>query len=253
MTLDKAIALLLGAGFGARALDSRKGALARLGYALVGYDLLKTGISGEGSLFGAQGSGLAKGTGGKANLKFKETRVRTIAERVARVHEQMVLGTRDPEVYALAREVVTRKCGEDWCIPEKDHKGEMVALFNEARSRCRYTLDPTDYDAFQTPSKTLQLASGDCDDEVSLLGAMLRTIGIPVRSRIYQTQGNTTWNHINLMAQDPGSGEWISLDLAAIGKPAGWEVPKQYILKQRDFDVLEKEVPRLSAALNAVP
>ncbi|TAL42408.1 MAG: hypothetical protein EPN91_08495 [Salinibacterium sp.] len=578
MTLDQAIALLLGAGFGARALDGRKNALARVGYALVGYDLLKTGITGQGSIFGAQSSGLAKVSSSRAKLKFEERRVRTIAERVAYVHEQMVLGTRDPQVYALAREVVARKCGAEFCIPEKDHKGEMAALFNEARARCRYTLDPVDYDAFQTPGKTLQLASGDCfvkgtvvlkkghelvpveslrlgdeiwglnrwskvmntwekgvlptwniqlnngsamrltpdhkvwvwkckdehkdaryggqecscrldnrelvrirvrelkcgmvlpqperipfgsekmdptrayveglyvsdgssahsntfeiagqdgcpkeaqkkevericavlgiptrwyrkyitvkdkiwtqrmktmgtrapnkralsinleeggalnllrgimadsgknsqgfgstftttsrqlwlqtrvllkmagktaseryivdhgglgenpiwrlgirgggpagnaskllrvkdvvrdnvekpcfdietddhyvwlpeadwttsqcDDEVSLLGAMLRSVGIPVRSRIYQTQGNTTWNHINLMAQDPGTGTWHSLDLAAVGKPPGWEVPKQYIIKQRDFDVLEKEVPRLSAALNAVP
>lgn len=251
MTLDQAIALLLGAGFGARALDSRKGALARVGYALVGYDLLKTGLTGEGSLFGAQKSGLARATG-KTNLKFRETRARTIAERVAYVHEQMVLGTRDPAVYSLAREVLARKCGDDWCVPEKDYPGEMQALFNEARSRCRYTMDPIDYDAFQAPGKTLQLATGDCDDEVSLLGAMLRSVGIPVRSRIYQTTGQSTWNHINLMAQNPSDGTWVSLDLAAIGKPAGWEVPKSAIIKQRDFDVLEKEVPKLSAALNAV-
>jgi len=250
MDVDKVIALLFGLGFGTRALDGKKGTLARIGYGLVGYDLLKTAMTGEGTLFGAQKSGLAKV--GKNNLNFKERKVRTIAERVAYVHEQMVLGTRDPAVYALAREVVTRKCGDTWCIPEKDHKGEMVALFNEARSRCRYTLDPTDYDAFQTPGRTLELASGDCDDEVSLLGAMLRTIGIPVRSRIYQLQGADTWGHINLMAQDPGTGEWISLDLAAINKPAGYEVPKSFIVKQRDFDVLEKEVPKLSAALNAV-
>ncbi len=256
MTLDQAIALLLGAGFGARALDSKKAALARVGYALVGYDLLKTGFTGEGTLFGPMGkqqTGLVKGKGANVNLKFQERKVKTIAERVAYVHEQMVLGTRDPEVYALARQVLSRKCGNEWCTPEKAHKEEMKALFEEARARCRYTLDPVDYDAFQTPSKTLQLATGDCDDEFALLGAMLRTVGINVRSRIYQTVGQPTWNHINLMAQDPGDGSWHSLDLAAVGKPAFWEIPKQYVLKQRDFDVLEKEVPKLSAALNAVP
>lgn len=254
MTLDRAIALLLGAGFGARALDSKKSVLARVGYALVGYDLLKSGLSagnGEQSLFGpagAQATGLAKGT--KTKLKFEERRVKTIAERVAYVHEQMVKGTRDPEVYALARAVLTRKCGETWCLAEKDYDGEMRAMFEEARSRCRYTMDPLDYDAFQTPRKTLELAAGDCDDENSLLGALLRSVGINVRSRIVQMTGNDTWNHIYLMAQNPTTSEWRALDLAAIGKPAFWEVPKQSIIRHRDFDVLEKEVPKLQSLLN---
>lgn len=254
MTLDRFIALLFGVGFGSRAFDSRKAMLARIGYGLVGYDLLKSGLTGEGdrAFLGPQTTGLARASASqKRKLKFQERRVNTIAERVAYVHEQMIQGTRDPEVYALARAVVARKCGDTWCIPEKDHRGEMRALFDEVRSRCRYTLDPTDYDAFQTPRKSLELSAGDCDDETSLLGAMLRTVGINVRSRIVQTTGNTTWNHIYLMAQDPSNGEWLSLDLAAVGKPAFWEVPKQFIIRQRDFDVLEKEVPKLSAALNA--
>ena len=255
MNLDRIIALLLGAGFGARAFDSKKAALARIGYALVGYDLLRSGIVGQGAQFfgpaGAQQSGLAKGTS-KTKLKFEERRVKTIAERVAYVHEQMILGTRDPEVYALAREVLSRKNWDgNWTTPEKNAKAEMEALFNEVRARARYTLDPVDYDAFQTPRKTLQLGTADCDDSTSLLGAMLRSVGINVRSRIVQTTGNTTWNHIYLMAQDYGNSEWISLDHAAVGKPPGWEVPKSMILKQRDFDVLEKEVPKLSAALSA--
>lgn len=250
MTLDRLIALLLGAGFGARAFDKNKSALARVGYGLVGYDLLRSGLAGQGDQFfgptGAQRTNLAQAN---TKLNFEERRVKTIAERVAYVHEQMVKGTRDPQVYALARAVLTKKCGDDWCVKEKDYPGEMTALFNEARSRCRYTMDPVDYDAFQTPRKTLELAAGDCDDENSLLGAMLRSVGIQVRSRIVQTTGNTTWNHIYLMAQNPENGSWTSLDLAAIGKPAGWEVPKQHIIRQRDFDVLEKEVPRLQAMM----
>lgn len=253
MNLDQFIALLLGAGFGARALDSKKSALARIGYGLVGYDLLKTGLTGQGTLLGptgAQNTSLVKSGNTARKPKFEERRVKTIAERVAYVHEQMVKGTRDPDVYRLAREVLARRNPDgSWVVPEKDYMGELTALFNEARARCRYTMDPVDYDAFQTPSKTLEFETGDCDDEMSLLGAMVRTVGMQVRSRIVQTEGNTTWNHIYPMAQRPDTGEWVALDLAAIGKPAGWEVPKKFIIRQRDFDVLEKEVPKLQAMM----
>jgi len=206
----------------------------------VSFDLISTAMKPEGHLFGEQPKpaklGYAKAEAG-VPLKFEEKRVRTIQERVAHVHQQMIQGTRDPKIYALAREVMTRKCGEDWCIPEKDHKAEATAIFNEVRKRVRYTWDPTDYDAFQTPAKTLALHAGDCDDYVSLTGALLRSIGHKVRSRIVQTTGSSTWNHIYLAVLV--NGQWMPLD-PSVKQPAGWEVPASMVLKKQDYDVVEK-------------
>ena len=74
---------------------------------------------------------------------------------------------------------------------------------------------------------------------VGLLGAMLRSVGHQVRSRIVQTQGFDTWNHIYLVAKHPQTGEWVSLD-PTVDKPAGWEVPENHVIRKKDFDVVEK-------------
>lgn len=239
MTLTQIGAGLIGAAFGLKVFDENKALWARVAYGVVAFDLIKTAMAQEGHLFGEKANTkLADaGTASKPPLKFQERRVKTIQERVAYVHQQMIAGTRDPKIYALAREVLTRKCGDEWCLPEKDHKAEVTALFNEVRKRVRYTWDPTDYDAFQTPAKTLQLRAGDCDDYVSLLGALCRSVGHKVRSRIVQTQGSDTWNHIYLAVNI--NGQWMPLD-PSVKQPAGWEVPQNLVIRKQDFDVVEK-------------
>lgn len=237
-TLDKVVGLLVGGALGIRVLDGRKNVLARAAYGLVGYDLISSALAaqdGRALLGDAEGE---RSGPNRVPLNFEKRQVKSIEQRVAWVHEQMVKGTHDPKIYALARAVITQRCGDDWCVPPKDNAAEAKALFEEVRKRVRYTWDPTDYDAFQTPEKTLALRAGDCDDMVSLLGAMLRTIGLKVRSRIVQTTGNTTWNHIYLLVQIPGKG-WMPLD-PTVKQPAGWEVPSEYIIRKKDFDVVEK-------------
>lgn len=245
--LDKVIGLALGAAFGARVLDERKAAWARIAYGAVAADLISSALSNGGPVpglgkapYGPQKSaaGEAAQGGAKQPLNFEERRVKTIEQRVAFVHEQMVKGTRDPVVYALAREVLSRKGPHgEWVVREKDNWGEVQALFWEVRKRVRYTWDPTDYDAFQTPRKTLALKAGDCDDQVALLGALCRTVGYKVRSRIVQTQGETNWNHIYLAVEVPGKG-WTPLD-PTVAQPPGWEVPAKFIIRKQDFAVQE--------------
>jgi hypothetical protein len=168
--IDQLINGLVGAAFGLRAFDDRRPIWARAAYAAVGFDLVRAAYKGDpiltpGSVGDVQGRALRTATGDAAPaLKFEEVKLRTndVAERVKYIHKQMVAGTRDPQVYALARAVLSRKCGSEWCVKERDHRGEATALFNEVRSRVRYTLDPTDFDAFSSPSKTLAMHAGDC-------------------------------------------------------------------------------------------
>lgn len=239
---ERIAAGLIGAAFGLKIFDEKKPLWARVAYGAVSFDLLSAAVkpAEEHILFGDPKQRLADagaqaskaGASVKKATTFVEKRVKSIQERVAYVHKQMIQGTRDPKIYTLAREILVQKK-----VPEKDNKAEAVALFNEVRSRVRYTWDPTDYDAFQTPSKTLALQTGDCDDYVSLLGALCRSVGLEVRSRIVQTKGNSSWNHIYLMVKI-GSG-WMPLD-ASMKEPAGWEVPANLIIRKQDFDVVEE-------------
>lgn len=256
MKLESVAQLLLGAVMGIRVLDSKKPLWARAGYGLVAADAFKdvfatpeNPVLGDGS----EQEGQEAGAGSPKPLQFRAYRVRTIQDRVAKVHEQMVAGTKDPKIYKLARETLTKQDGSgNWVVKEKDHAGEVTALFNEVRKRVRYTWDPTDYDAFQTAVRTLELHAGDCDDMTSLLGALCRSVGHRVRSRIVQTKGSSTWNHIYPVVYVQGwannranpargtshASDWMSVD-PSVNKPAGWEVPREMVLKMKDFDVVE--------------
>lgn len=168
MKLEAIAQTLLGAVMGVRVFDDKKPWWARAAYGVVAFELLKDGLGAVGqNATPAEGPALGDGAAQVINarkpLSFMPGRVRTIQDRVALVHKQMVASTKDPKVYALAREVLTRG-GRDgnWPVAEKDHWGEAQALFNEVRTRVRYTWDPTDYDAFQTAVRTLELHAGDC-------------------------------------------------------------------------------------------
>lgn len=232
----------IGLAFGSRAFNTQLGLLARLGYGLVGFDMVSKALQGQGTTL-APTNGLGRTSAGpspvKTKLHFEPREAKSIMQRVGYIHEQMLKGVRDPKVYALAREVVAQKCGDKWCIPERDARGEIAAVFGEVRKRVRYTLDPIDFDAFQTPNKTLELKAGDCDDEVALLGAMLRSIGHDVQSRIYHTRGFPTWNHIGLRVKLPDKS-WMPLD-PTVDKPPGWEVPRELMVQPpKDFDVVSR-------------
>lgn len=186
--IDKLIGLALGAAFGARVLDERKPIWARAAYGAVAADLISSALATGAPVFGKapfgpQQSAAGKAAGGKPGtpLNFEERRVKTIEQRVAFVHEQAVKGTRDPVVYSLAREILSRQdANGNWKVREKDNWGEVQALFWEVRKRVRYTWDPTDYDAFQTPRKTLALKAGDCVPATALVltaGYQLKPIG----------------------------------------------------------------------------
>lgn len=242
MKLEAVAQTLLGAVMGVRVFDDKKPWWARTAYGVVAFELLKEGLGSIGRDMNppegpALGDSAASVINARKPLTFAHGRVRTIQDRVAMVHKQMVASTKDPKVYALAREVLTRGGNDgEWPVAEKDHKGEVTALFNEVRKRVRYTWDPTDYDAFQTAVRTLELHAGDCDDMTILLGALCRSIGHQVRSRVVQTKDASSWNHIYLVVK-VGNG-WMPLD-ASVNKPAGWEVPREMVLKMKDFEVVE--------------
>lgn len=234
-TIDKGILGLVGVAFGLRVFDSSKSIPIRAGYGLVAWDLVSAAMNGDTAtdLEPASVGALTVQERGLTPLNFVPHTVRTIEERVDLIHRQMLHGVKDPSIYALARKTLVENN-----VPAKDSRAEIEAMFWLVKNRVRYTWDPLDYDAFQTPRKTLELKTGDCDDGVSLLGALLRSIGHKVRTRVVHTKGFDTWNHIYLLALLPDENRWMPLDFTVDQSP-GWEVPSSAMLaKPRDFDVV---------------
>lgn len=249
MSIDRLALGVTGGAFLLRALSGQLPAYARVGYLLVGINLVNSARAVSSAPMPASPFGeLAPGGGSTpTTLKFEPRKARTLSERVSYIHEQAIKGVKeDSKAYVLARQIVTRKCGNDWCIPERDHMGEVSALFWEVRRRVRYTLDPVIFDAFQTPDKTLELKAGDCDDATGLLAAMLISIGLPVSSRVVHTRGWDTWNHIYLVVTlpydvdlpDGTRSRQVPLD-PIFSQPPGWQVPKSHIIQMRDFPIVK--------------
>lgn len=76
-----------------------------------------------------------------------------------------------------------RNCAADMVqhLPGMSFYSEAKTLFEFVRNRVRYLQDVNDVETIQAPDVTLQLRRGDCDDQVTLLGALLESIGHPVR------------------------------------------------------------------------
>jgi len=163
--------------------------------------------------------------------------VKNIDERVSHIVGLVQRGRTDPKVVMLARRVVSQKCGDDWCIPERDYSGEVRAIFAEVRKRVRYVRDAWGVDQFTGARRSLyESHGGDCDDYVVTLGSMLQAIGYPVKLRVIQTVGSPDWSHIYLVVGLPPEqpSKWASLD-ASVNEPPGWEAPASQIRKKRDY------------------
>ena len=194
-------------------------------------------------------------------MRMRSFRIRSLDDRIAHLRRLVDEGKRDPQVYAFARRAINQRCGNGWCVPEKDNYNEARALFaalqgavpprmtprdltaaralfGEIRRNVRYTSDIDGVDTYQKPAHTLALRGGDCDDGSSLTCAALGSIGIPCRFKVIRTKGAREWNHIFPQAGFPRSNptRWVSMD-SSVNMPFGWQAPPRMVAQSKVFAV----------------
>ena len=103
--------------------------------------------------------------------------------------------------------------------PEKDQFSEVEAVFNYVRDHIRYTRDVLDVETLSTPEITLATRLGDCDDQSTLLAALLESVGYQTRFVIEGYQAPGHFDHVYL--QCLVNGEWIAMD-ATESHCMGW-------------------------------
>ena len=169
--------------------------------------------------------------------------VRTLDERMAVISAQAQRGKVDPRVIAWARKTLSKKCrsgwnGEQWCVPEKDTRAEIAAIFGALRRDIRYTSDVRGVDTYAHPKATLGTSAGDCDEYASTGCAALMAVGIPCRYKVIQTKDSSTPNHIYIQGGFPKEAprHWISLDASVPVKP-GWEAPASMVAKSWVYEL----------------
>lgn len=169
-------------------------------------------------------------------MRMRTFKINNLDDRIRHLRKLVDEGKRDPAVYAFVREALSQRCGEDWCIKEKDNVEEARAIFEAVRKRVRYTSDIANVDTYQKPAHTLALRTGDCDDFSTLLCSALLSAGIPCRFKVIRTVTGNDWNHIYAQAGFPRARpqKWISVD-ASVPVSFGWEAPASMIADQRVF------------------
>ncbi len=106
-------------------------------------------------------------------------------------------------------------------VPAKDYLGEIDAVFRWVQRHVRYTKDPFRIEVLHSARRMLELKAGDCDDMTIVLGALIKSIGHPVR--IVLTGPDPLrpdlFSHIYLEARH--HDQWIPLD-ATMPYGMGW-------------------------------
>lgn len=95
---------------------------------------------------------------------------------------------------------------------------EAQALQRFVQRSIAYRRDPTDYELVQSPEVTLKLGAGDCDDQATLLGALLMTTGHPARFVAVGMDGNP-FSHV--LVETKVANEWRCAE-TILPKPFGW-------------------------------
>lgn len=163
-------------------------------------------------------------------------KIKNLDDRITYLRKLVEKGKRDPGVYMFARDAVNKRCGNRWCVPEKDNVAEAKALFDAVRERVRYTSDIAGIDSYQKAPLTLRLRTGDCDDYSILACAAAASLGLPCRFKVIRTKDSDSWNHIYAQIGFPRRNptKWVSFD-ASVAMPFGWEAPQQMVAASRVF------------------
>jgi hypothetical protein len=137
-------------------------------------------------------------------------------------------------------------------VAAKDYTGEVDALFRWVQRNVRYTKDPFHVEVLHAPRRMLELRAGDCDDMTILLGALVKSVGHPVR--LVLTGPNATrpdlFSHIYLEAQC--QGDWIPLD-ATMPFAMGWSpnAPVRLVLSVEEESNDDHPITRSTRATTA--
>lgn len=144
-------------------------------------------------------------------------------------------GAKSAKVRAKAIDIITAAR-----IPEKDYYGEAVALFDWVRDNIRYVKDPVGQETLSYAEETLfNSRSGDCDDQVIALMALLGAIGIRSYPVVVGVQKNAPYSHVYMHAIIPPgphrmAGSIIPMD-PIMRWPAGREAAAPRVQRKKEY------------------
>lgn len=112
--------------------------------------------------------------------------------------------------------------------PEKNEFHEAQSLFEMVRDCIRYVRDIHGIETLCAPEQTLLQRVGDCDDQTTLLAALLQSVGYATRFVIAGYTDSRMAEHVYLQVFI--NGAWVDCDPTETGMPFGWAAPDPVFL-----------------------
>lgn len=115
-------------------------------------------------------------------------------------------------------------------VEDRDHMGEVTAIFEFLQDKTRYANDPRGVEYIQTPEyvlKHIELGmrpSLDCDDYTVTGLALLRSLGYNTRIKIIGFSNNDIFSHVYGMVGI--DRKWVPFDCVRKDQSLGWESPR---------------------------
>lgn len=116
-----------------------------------------------------------------------------------------------PRLRQLAKKIVQR-------CPAKNIRCEVGSVHRYVSNQIRYVRDVQGVETVQAPDVTLRDKSGDCDDQAVLVGALLCSIGHPVR---FVAVGFRPGQFAHVYAETPIGIDWVAVETTMKGWPLG--------------------------------
>jgi len=114
----------------------------------------------------------------------------------------------------------------------KNHLQEAQELYRYVIGRVRYQKDPVDLETVQSPTVTLGVGAGDCDDLSGLVAGLAMAIGIPARFRVIGYGDNDL---VHIFPELFAGGRWWPADATEPHRGFGWR-PKRFPV-ERVYDL----------------
>jgi len=110
-----------------------------------------------------------------------------------------------------------RSLVEDVCrgLRGKDYLSELAALYHFVWRTIRYQRDPRTVELVKTPEATLATRVGDCDDQATLLAALVLLSGAEARLVTVGFRPDGVLTHVFCEGLDPRTKRWVTLDPVA--------------------------------------
>jgi predicted transglutaminase-like cysteine proteinase len=146
-----------------------------------------------------------------------------IAQTISVMHSLIDRGAVDPRVREQALGIV-RQGGAS----SRDSAAEISAIFWWAKTHMRFQKDVSGGEYVCTPQYLLRTMAGDCDDYVVLIGALLKSIGIPIRIITIAADREEPGRLSHVYLEALSRGEWIALDGTQAQSFPGWRPPRYF-------------------------